>query len=186
MNEPALNLAGKTSLGSLAALLEMTTAVIGADSGAPSTSRVAGRNTDGAPLRAGFSRALRAVRRSEPAYRSWLGSALLALRPAGHSRKRSLGGARLRPVDIPGTSDSRRKRSARERFGRTTQEGPGEVVKRLLVVKLGDIGDAILATPALRALHTTWPEAEIDVLCSTNGARRARRASRTARTDRGE
>ena len=33
MNEPALNLAGKTSLGSLAALLEMTTATIGADSG---------------------------------------------------------------------------------------------------------------------------------------------------------
>ena len=43
-------------------------------------------------------------------------------------------------------------------------------MKRLLVVKLGDIGDAILATPALRALHTTWPEAEIDVLCSATGA----------------
>ena len=33
MKEPALNLAGKTSLGSLAALLEMATAAIGADSG---------------------------------------------------------------------------------------------------------------------------------------------------------
>ena len=43
-------------------------------------------------------------------------------------------------------------------------------MNRLLVVKLGDIGDAILATPALRALRTTWPEAEIDVLCSANGA----------------
>ena len=43
-------------------------------------------------------------------------------------------------------------------------------MNRLLVVKLGDIGDAILATPALRALRETWPEAEIDVLCSANGA----------------
>ena len=43
-------------------------------------------------------------------------------------------------------------------------------MNRLLVVKLGDIGDAILATPALRALKATWPEAEIDLLCSANGA----------------
>ena len=54
--------------------------------------------------------------------------------------------------------------------GPTAQEGPGEAVNRLLVVKLGDIGDAILATPALRALRTTWPKAEIDVMCSANGA----------------
>ena len=43
-------------------------------------------------------------------------------------------------------------------------------MNRLLVVKLGDIGDAVLATPALRALSATWPDAEIDVLCSANGA----------------
>lgn len=43
-------------------------------------------------------------------------------------------------------------------------------MNRLLVVKLGDIGDAVLATPALRALISTWPNAEIDVLCTANGA----------------
>lgn len=35
---------------------------------------------------------------------------------------------------------------------------------RLLVVKLADIGDVLTATPALRALRETFPEARIDLL----------------------
>jgi len=37
-------------------------------------------------------------------------------------------------------------------------------------VKLADLGDALTATPALRALHSTWPAASIDVLTSPAGA----------------
>ncbi|MFX9246858.1 hypothetical protein ABTN73_20525, partial [Acinetobacter baumannii] len=37
-------------------------------------------------------------------------------------------------------------------------------VKRVLVVRLRSIGDAVLATPSLLALRRFLPEAEIDVL----------------------
>ena len=36
--------------------------------------------------------------------------------------------------------------------------------KRILVIKLADIGDVLTATPALRALRQTFPEATIDLL----------------------
>src|SRR5579862_22560 len=39
----------------------------------------------------------------------------------------------------------------------------------LLVIKLADLGDALTATPALRALRQTWPSARIDVLTSAIG-----------------
>ena len=41
---------------------------------------------------------------------------------------------------------------------------------KLLVVKLADLGDALTATPALRALRYTWPLANIDVLTTSAGA----------------
>ncbi len=41
---------------------------------------------------------------------------------------------------------------------------------RILVVKLADLGDAILATSAIRALRTTYPQARIDVLTAGAGA----------------
>ncbi len=41
---------------------------------------------------------------------------------------------------------------------------------RLLVVKLADIGDVILTTPALRALRLAFPAARVDYLTSPNGA----------------
>ncbi len=40
--------------------------------------------------------------------------------------------------------------------------------KKILVVKLADLGDALLITPALRALRETFPQAQIEVL-TTNG-----------------
>ncbi len=40
---------------------------------------------------------------------------------------------------------------------------------KLLAVKLADLGDALTATPALRALRQTWPAATIDVLTSHIG-----------------
>jgi len=40
--------------------------------------------------------------------------------------------------------------------------------KKILVVKLADLGDALLITPALRALRETFPQAKIEVL-TTNG-----------------
>ncbi|MBV9120245.1 MAG: glycosyltransferase family 9 protein, partial [Chloroflexi bacterium] len=42
--------------------------------------------------------------------------------------------------------------------------------RRLLAVKLADLGDALTATPALRACRETWPEAQMDVLTTTAGA----------------
>lgn len=40
--------------------------------------------------------------------------------------------------------------------------------KRILAVKLADLGDALLITPALRALKDTYPEVRLDVV-TTNG-----------------
>ena len=41
--------------------------------------------------------------------------------------------------------------------------------ERFLVIKLADLGDALTATPALRALRTSFPRARIDVLVTSIG-----------------
>lgn len=41
--------------------------------------------------------------------------------------------------------------------------------QRLLVIKIADLGDAILTLPALQALRHSYPEARIDVLTSPTG-----------------
>ncbi|GCF07094.1 glycosyltransferase family 9 protein [Dictyobacter arantiisoli] len=41
---------------------------------------------------------------------------------------------------------------------------------RILVVKLAGIGDLLLATPALRALRTSYPQAQIDLLVTPDSA----------------
>ncbi len=41
---------------------------------------------------------------------------------------------------------------------------------RILLVKLADLGDALLTTPAIRALHQTFPKARIDALTTPAGA----------------
>lgn len=42
--------------------------------------------------------------------------------------------------------------------------------RRILVVKLADLGDALLATPAIHALRQTFPSARIDALTTPVGA----------------
>jgi ADP-heptose:LPS heptosyltransferase len=42
--------------------------------------------------------------------------------------------------------------------------------ERILAVKLADLGDALLATPALRALRTTYPAARLDALVTPHTA----------------
>ena len=42
--------------------------------------------------------------------------------------------------------------------------------ERILVVKLADLGDALLATPAIRGLRRRFPEARIEVLTAPAGA----------------
>lgn len=42
-------------------------------------------------------------------------------------------------------------------------------LRRILVVKLADLGDALLATPAIRALRETFPAARIDALTTPTG-----------------
>lgn len=42
--------------------------------------------------------------------------------------------------------------------------------RRILVVKLADIGDVLTATPALRALRRTYPGTRIDILVTPNSA----------------
>src|SRR3954462_10241860 len=41
---------------------------------------------------------------------------------------------------------------------------------RILVVKLATIGDLLLATPALRALRSSYPQAQIDLLVTPSSA----------------
>ncbi len=41
--------------------------------------------------------------------------------------------------------------------------------KRILAVKLADLGDALLIVPALRALKKAYPQARLDVLTTENG-----------------
>lgn len=41
---------------------------------------------------------------------------------------------------------------------------------RILLVKLADLGDALLTTPAIRALHQSFPKARIDALTTPAGA----------------
>jgi ADP-heptose:LPS heptosyltransferase len=38
--------------------------------------------------------------------------------------------------------------------------------ERILIVRVGALGDTLMATPVLRALKATFPEAELDVLCA--------------------
>src|SRR4051794_23302125 len=42
--------------------------------------------------------------------------------------------------------------------------------RRILVVKLADIGDLLTTTPALRALRTSFPSAQIDALVTPGSA----------------
>src|SRR5512132_687891 len=41
---------------------------------------------------------------------------------------------------------------------------------RILVVRAGALGDTLMATPAVRALHERYPEADIDFLCTEAAA----------------
>lgn len=41
---------------------------------------------------------------------------------------------------------------------------------RILVVRAGALGDTLMVTPVLRALHQRFPDSEIDVVCSELGA----------------
>src|SRR5437879_10406572 len=43
-------------------------------------------------------------------------------------------------------------------------------LRRILVVKLADLGDLLTATPALRALRDTWPDADITALVTPHAA----------------
>lgn len=54
-------------------------------------------------------------------------------------------------------------------IGAQLTRGAGGPPRRILVVKLADIGDVLLVTPALRALRQRYPGARIDVLTTRNG-----------------
>lgn len=53
--------------------------------------------------------------------------------------------------------------------GPALSNGSQSAPRRILVVKLADIGDVLLLTPALRALRERYPRARIDVLTTRNG-----------------
>jgi lipopolysaccharide heptosyltransferase II len=46
-------------------------------------------------------------------------------------------------------------------------------MKQVLVIALPGIGDALLSLPAIRHLHSSWPEAKVDVLVMFDSARQA-------------
>src|SRR5581483_7877448 len=76
----------------------------------------------------------------------------------------------LRPPELHARAAARRGlRRLREAPPETPAAGPAPAARRLLVVKLADLGDALTATPALRALRDTWPDAIIDVLTTATG-----------------
>lgn len=58
-------------------------------------------------------------------------------------------------------------RDLSERLNRSPQDITG--VKRILAVKLADLGDALLVVPALRALKQAYPAARLDVLTTETG-----------------
>ena len=58
-------------------------------------------------------------------------------------------------------------RDLSERLNRTPRETTN--VKRILAVKLADLGDALLVVPALRALKQAYPAARLDVLTTETG-----------------
>lgn len=55
-----------------------------------------------------------------------------------------------------------------------TMQAPGQLHSkpygRILAVKLADLGDLLTVTPALQALHSSYPEAEIDLLAQPSSA----------------
>ena len=58
-------------------------------------------------------------------------------------------------------------RAQREPESRTLRDFPGG---RVLVVRPGGIGDAVLLLPALRALRQAMPDSSVDVLCESRNA----------------
>jgi lipopolysaccharide heptosyltransferase II len=48
---------------------------------------------------------------------------------------------------------------------------PEQPLRRILVVRLDNIGDVVMLTPALRALRSAYPAARIALLCSQAGGR---------------
>ncbi|MBK6769107.1 MAG: glycosyltransferase family 9 protein [Ardenticatenales bacterium] len=51
-----------------------------------------------------------------------------------------------------------------------TRQTPARAQRHILVVKLADLGDAILTTPTLDALRRRWPDAVLDVLTTPQAA----------------
>ncbi len=55
--------------------------------------------------------------------------------------------------------------------GATERQGPGP--RRILAVRLDNLGDVVLLTPALRALRARFPDSHLALLASATGARAA-------------
>lgn len=51
-----------------------------------------------------------------------------------------------------------------------SRRSPPRDLRRILVIKLADLGDAILTTPTLDALRRRWPDAVLDVLTTPQAA----------------
>lgn len=49
-------------------------------------------------------------------------------------------------------------------------------MQRLLFITLSNIGDLVMTTPALQALHAAWPDARIDVVCDARSSELLTRA----------
>ncbi len=48
------------------------------------------------------------------------------------------------------------------------------VIGRILIIRPGGIGDAVLLLPVFKALRDKFPEVQIDVLCEKRGSSRSR------------